>query len=514
MKIADVLPELTIQPLRRFADAWDVSTIKSDKRDVFEQAILGEASRIGTEEAVLQRLAAFEREIDYVHRTNAEMLLRRILDVPDYVIADECELIKGAVDADAAFFEYARGNASTRHLDQRSIDIYQSVLEVAWENKVSFDEYQLIERLRRKLNIARRDHRVMEIKVVRTSPIGPQEAEQALRDLSYHGFVCRFKRGGHTQAVLPEEIALRLRGIYGISLQSSAYRNLAAKLPIAVIRETLQQANQPAVSLKKEFLVERLIDGDVPPATLLEHLDNDALDELLANFPDEKPPPTMRAVKIRHLISHFDRFASGPVVPPPDGPDRIYYDHLVELASRQYDVLRARNVIERDQNVDRAFERGVRYAFSRLLGHLAKQFTGSSHADGGVVAKKGRMVLWDCKSSLEPYALTEVKCAQFLNYVHKEAPNVVCPFLVFSGEFTGDSQARALELKTKCPPGTEIALMTAADLKWLADKWNKEYPDKRLPLDVLAHSGLLNSEILQLRLELFAGQAQDREVAK
>jgi hypothetical protein len=114
MKIADVLAELTIQPLRRFADAWDVSTIKSDKRDVFEQAILGEASRIGTEEAVLQRLAAFEREIDYVHRTNAETLLRRILDVPDYVIADECELIKDAVAADAAFFEYAQGNASTR----------------------------------------------------------------------------------------------------------------------------------------------------------------------------------------------------------------------------------------------------------------------------------------------------------------------------------------------------------------------------------------------------------------
>jgi hypothetical protein len=511
MKIADVLAELTIQPLRRFADAWDVSTIKSDKRDVFEQAILGEVSRIDTEEAVLLRLAAFEREIDYVRRANAEMVLRRILDEPGYVIADECELIKRAVDADAAFFEYARGNASTRHLDQRSIDIYQSVLEMAWENKVSFDEYQLIERLRRKLNIARRDHRVMEIRVVRTPPIGPPEAEQALRDLTYHGFVCRFKRGGHTQVVVPEEIALRLRGIYSISLQSGAYKNLAAKIPITVIRQTLEQANQPAVSLKKDFLVERLIDGDVPPATLLEHLDNDGLDELFANFPDQKRP-ALRAVKIRHLISHFDRFVK-PVGPAPPDPDRTYYDYLVELASRQYDVLRAASVIEQDQNVDRAFERGVRYAFSSLLGYPVIRFTGSAHADGGVVAKKGRMVLWDCKSALKPYALTEPKCAQFLQYVAKEDPNVVCPFLVFSGEFTSDSEARALALKARCRPGTEIALMTAADLKWLADKWSTEYPGKRLPLDVLAHSGLLNREILKMRLELFAGQAQEREVA-
>jgi hypothetical protein len=108
MRIADVLAELTIQPLRRFAVAWDVSTIKSDKRDVFEQAILGEVSRIDTEEAVLQRVAAFEQEIDYVGRTNAEIVLRLILDEPGYAIADECQLIKAAVAAEAAFFEYAR----------------------------------------------------------------------------------------------------------------------------------------------------------------------------------------------------------------------------------------------------------------------------------------------------------------------------------------------------------------------------------------------------------------------
>jgi hypothetical protein len=266
------------------------------------------------------------------------------------------------------------------------------------------------------------------------------------------------------------------------------------------------------VSLKRDFLVERLIDGEVPPATLLEQLDNDALDELFDNFPGEKPP-ALRGVKIKHLISHFDRFASKPPGCT-EHPDEIYYANLVELASRQYDALRARGLIKRDQNVDRAFERGVRYAFSKLLGHPAIEFTGSEHADGGVATKKGRTVLWDCKSSLEPYALTEAKCAQFLNYVHKEAPTVVCPFLVFAGEFTSDSQAEALKLKTKCPPGTEIALMTAADLMWLADKWNKESPDKRLPLDVLAHTGLLNAGILEERLKLFAGRAEDREVAK
>jgi len=510
MKVADVLPELRIFPLRRFADAWSVSTIKSDKRDVFEQAILSEVSRIDSEEAVLDRLSGLERELDYMRRVNAEVVLRLILDEPGYVFADEGDLIKRAVASDAAFFDYASSATALRHLDARSLDIYQSVLEVAWEDGVSFDEYQLIKRLQRKLNINRRDHRVMELKAVGTTPLSPQEAEQAIRDLNSHGFICQFKPRGHTQVVLPEEIALRLRSIYGISLQSGAYRNLAAKLPVAVIKKALEQAKQPCASHKREFLVDRLIDGEIPPTTLLGGLGKGALDELFANFPNQKRP-TLRAVKIKHLISHFERFASTPVEPTPDNPDKTYYSYLVELAWRQYDVLRAANVIQHDQNVDRAFERGVRYAFSDLLGHPAIQFTGSAHADGGVAAKHGKMVLWDCKSALTPYGLTEPKCAQFLQYVAKEAPNVVCPFVIFSGGFTDESEARALSLKLSCPHGTEIALMTASELKWLADKWSKEYPGKRLPLEVLADSGFLDTEKLEMRLKLFRGQAVDKE---
>jgi hypothetical protein len=510
VKLIDLLPQLTIQPLRRFADAWSVKTIKSDKRDVFEQAILSEIGRIDTDVVVRERLAIFERELDYVRRSNAERLLRLILDEPGYAFPDEGGLISRLVTTEATFREYALSNTATRHLEPLSVDIYQSVLEVAWENRVSFDEYQLIRRLQRKLDINRRDHRVMEIRVGSVPIVGPAEAEQALRDLNYHGFVCQFKLRGHTQVVVPEELALRLRSIYGISLQSGAYRNLTAKLPMSAIRETLEQAKQPSVSLRKDFLVERLIDGDVPPANVLDKLDNNMLDELLAEFTSQKPP-SMRAVKMRHLIAYFDQYTlTSSNGDEPSDPDKVYYDYLAALAARQYEVLRAASVIQHDQNVDRAFERGVRYAFSSLFGHPAIQFTGNAHADGGIAAKRGRMVLWDCKSALTPYALTEPKCAQFLQYIMKEVPNVVCPFLIISGDFTGESAARALALKASCPRGTEIGLITATDLKWLADKWGKEYSDKLLPLDVLAHSGLLSLDILELRMKLFAGQAQDR----
>jgi len=510
MQIADVLPQLGIFPLRRFADAWAVSTIKSDKRDVFEQAILGELHRINSLDAVRQRLTALERQLDYLKRSNAEMALRMILDEPGYVVGDEAEFIKLIVEGDFAFVEYAKAPTSLRHLDRRTIDVYQSVIEVAWEDRVTFDEYQLIKRLQSKLGICRRDHLVLETRIRGRSPVSSQEVIEALKSLNYEGFVCQFKHQGRTQLVIPEEIACHLRTIYGIVLQSGAYRNLGSKLPTAAIRKALEDTGQPAVSHKKDWLIDRLIDGDISPAFVLDGLDDKALDEVFQTFPQEKRP-TMRAVKIRHLISHFERFAAKAPEPKPEDPDRTYFDYLAELCSRQYEVLRAANVIHRDQNVDRFFERGVRYAFRTFFGHPSLEFTGSAHADGGVVARNGRMALWDCKSAMEPYALTEAKCAQFLQYVAREAPTVVSPFLILSGSFTDDSSARALTLKANCRPGTEIGLLTAADLKWLAERWVRDYPAKRLPLDVLAHSGRLDRETLEFRLKAFAAKAEDKE---
>jgi hypothetical protein len=510
MQIADVLPQLGIFPLRRFADAWSVAAIKSDKRDTFEMAIVGARDRINSLEAVRQRLTAFERDLDYANRANAEMALRMILDQPGYVVGDEADFIKLVVERDAAFVAYAMASTSLRHLDRRTVDVYQSVVEVAWEDRVTFDEYQLIKRLQAKLGICRRDHLVLETRIRGRSPLTSQDISEALKSLNYQGFICQFKHQGRTQIVIPEEIASHLRTIYGMVLQSGAYRNLATKLPTAAIRKALEDAGQPAVSSRKDWLIERLMDGDVSPAVVLECLDDKALDELFQNFPHEKRP-TMRAVKIRHLLSHFERFAAKAPEPKPEDPDKTYFDNVVELGSRQYEVLRSANVIHRDQNVDRFFERGVRYAFRTFFGHPSLEFTGSAHADGGVVARNGRMALWDCKSAIGPYALTEAKCAQFLQYVARESPMVVSPFLIFSGSFTDDSSARALTLKANCPPGTEIGLLTASDLKWLAERWQKEYPDKRLPLDVLAHSGRLDRETLEFRLKAFASKAEDKE---
>ncbi len=508
MKIPDLLPQLTILPLRRFADAWSVKAIKGDSQVVYEQAILDDAARISSEPAVRDRLSAFERGLDYRAFAKADAVLRLVLDEPGYAL-DESAVVSRAVGADKSFAEYAGSKNAIQHLDQRTVDIYQSVLQVAYEDKLSFDEYQLVKHLQRKLGINRRDHRVLEARAVGGTPISPQDADQAIKDLASYGLVCRFRH----LVVCPEEIAVVLRAILGISLQAGAYRNLAMKVPVTVIKQALEAAGQPVAGVRKDTLIDRLIDGEVPPALLLEQLTSDALDELLRNFPNEKTP-AHRAVKIRHIVSLFERFASASSGVPADDPNKTYFAYLVELAARRYEALHAANVIRTEKDVDRAFERGVQYAFSELLGHAPLGFQGSDHADGGTEPENGRMILWDCKSALEPYPLTEKQTNQFLKYVAAAAPNRVSPFIIISHQFSPEAPSRALTLKAICRPGTEIALMTATDLKWLAEMWQRDYPSRKLPLDVLAHTGLLNRPEIEFRLAAFAQQAQDRESAK
>ena len=92
VKIVDILPQLTILPLRKFADAWDVAVVKSDNRDVFIQAIGDKLAGISSEAGVNARLRALERSLDYSRHSNANTVLRLILDQPGYA-ADESTLV-------------------------------------------------------------------------------------------------------------------------------------------------------------------------------------------------------------------------------------------------------------------------------------------------------------------------------------------------------------------------------------------------------------------------------------
>ncbi len=78
----------------------------------------------------------------------------------------EDELFKLVQKFEQAVIDEAKSENAFKFSDPKSVEIYETVLDVALEDDhVSIDEFRMLERLRIKLGITRREHRLLEAKL-------------------------------------------------------------------------------------------------------------------------------------------------------------------------------------------------------------------------------------------------------------------------------------------------------------------------------------------------------------
>jgi hypothetical protein len=378
---------------------------------------------------------------------------------------------------------------------------------------VNASEFHLLEVLRKKLGITRRDHRVIEVQLGRfPSATGKAhtvpEIEDAVRHLSHRGLVLEVHLPGGAKAYgIPDELGDAVRLEMGIELKGANFLALMAKIPVRVLRHALDEADQPFAG-DRDFLSARVLDGYVSPRAVLRLLGEEEMASLLAGLPGIKLEGS-KEIRVRNVVRYFDKLD---IADLGEGgtSDRteLYVRYFNDLARRSYDVLRAAGVITKDKDVDRGFEQATAHLFQVGLGMSLETFDGSNHPDGrAALDDPHRVLLWDCKSCEQHYALTDRLARQFLAYASSAAPKVASPLLVIAPAFSDDSLDAVMRLKVLCPPGTEIALITAEDLLWLSDTWAKRRTQGgagSLPWQVLATTGLLERTVLQKRLKAFA----------
>jgi hypothetical protein len=442
-------------------------------------------------------------------------VLRQLLNQPQY-IAPITEFHERLIDQEKAFVEWASRPTALRHLDPKSVDIYRAVLQAAWDTEgVDASEYHLLEVLRNKLGITRRDHRVVELQLghlpgTAGSTHSVDEIEQAIQHLVKHGLVLRIQLPEAVKSYcIPSEIGDALRELMGVELIAPAYINLLNKLPVSSLRDVLEATGQP-FSGTREFLIDRLIDGYVSPRAVLRSLDDERLNALLASLPSVRQEGS-REIKVRNIVKYYDRleFAT-PDASSAARPGELYLQYYVDLAWRRHDVLRAAGVIAKDLQIERRFEEATTALFTDYLGHVVERMEGSNHADGQVnLSDDRRVLLWDCKSCEGPYNLTDRLARQFLSYASAAAPRVASPMLIIGPDFAPDSVASVMRLKAQCAPGTEVALISAEDLLKLAQKWRrrtaKSATPAALPWQVLSFTGHLTEDVIKARLRTFSG---------
>ena len=149
----------------------------------------------------------------------------------------------------------------------------------------------------------------------------------------------------------------------------------------------------------------------------------------------------------------------------------------VELASRDYNKLRAAGIIEKDGQVERLFEEATTHLVSDYLFLKPQKLDGTSHADGKAIYQdKVHVLLWDCKSCESEYNLTLKTSQQFLDYCSRlQTPQIPCPMMIIAPSFSKESVLEAQRLKTKCPVGTEVALIEASTFLWLCRQWHQQH---------------------------------------
>ena len=510
MKLHEVLPLLGIRDLRWLADAWAVEVIRKEDRAEYIDRILQKRHELLDEDHVRPRVSFLD--LPYPVHTLVRAVLWELLNQPSCTVSVDV-FHEDLVAQETELLDWAASPRSLAHLDRATVEIYKAVLDAAWQDgSIGLSEHLLVERLREKLGICERDHRVMEIQIGRF-PSGSggahsiDEIENAAAHLVRHGLLIRPRLIDGTRAYcIPEELVPVLRSLHGIELIKPNFTSLLQQLPVATIRAALESERQPS-SGTRDFLSARVLDGRVSPRTVLRHLTDEQLDALLQSLPGIRQD-TYREVRIRRVVQYYDQLA---IVAPRSGePDTqlaSYLRYYTDLAKRSYDLLRATNVVNRDREIERGFEQATTALFQDCFRHSVVEMPGNNHPDGRVDLPDGtRAILWDCKSCDTVYALTDISARQFLAYVAAIEPRVASPFLVIAPDFTADSVAAAHRLKTACKPGTEIALVTAADLLWLADTW-KARADCALPWQILAVTGRLTRPMMEERLRTFAKAA-------
>jgi hypothetical protein len=161
-----------------------------------------------------------------------------------------------------------------------------------------------------------------------------------------------------------------------------------------------------------------------------------------------------------------------------------YYVVYHELASRSLPFLRENNIIVKDLDCEHYFEKATNYLFEVMLKNKPLMLTGTEHPDGKL-SFNDKYILWDNKSKETDVNLQD-HITQFDRYI-KSSDKAVAVFMVIAPSFTENSVKECV--KYSLSNDTLILLITADELKEVAETWHKKHPDESFNLGFFKQNG-------------------------
>lgn len=396
----------------------------------------------------------------------------------------------------------------------KDFSLLKFVLDEAWahDDRISVDEKNLIDKIRKYLNITVREQNMLEAKAGRYPTKGNvlhtrSDIDVVRKALQSAGLLFYIKNADNVPCdIIPEEIAAALRKYYGIEIRNYGYKQLILYVTkitkkqylLDIINKHNENPNTATVDLPANPTVpylQEVILKTIKPSNLLggfsprDGLDSAVLSKWCANL--GLNVSGAKATLITRILEYYDKLRKIEITS--EDEREKYFNVYYELACRDLAYLRENTIISKDLECEHYFEKATNYLFEVLLKNKPLLLTGTEHPDGKL-SYNDRYILWDNKSKETPVNLQD-HIAQFDRYI-RSSDKPVTVFMVIAPSFTENSIKECV--KYSLINDTQILLITADELKEVAERWHKAHPDEIFNLGYFKQNGRFDKSLLTI----------------
>lgn len=505
MKVADAIKQMSKLPLQRIVDSFTKDFPKSDE-DQARDIILRNAEELTNPERIATVLQFDGSFSDQIRQT---CTLEAFVNRPDWSASDQ-DIVDSLNRLEQDVLDAAGAEDSLRYENMERVEILRDVLKAALkDDKITFRELNLLHTLRDSLGLSEAVFRIVLAQMEHFPRPGnvlhtPTECRDALIKLQRCGIIFHCNKADGAPFVIPDEIRRSVMDALGLELGLHAWSKLLDSLTVVQLKGALAGKQLPYSGTKQE-LKDRIISSGLSPSRALGSLSAQDLYKLCSSLPGVTVAGT-KAERVTRIVGYFANLITKDVPGVDVPPGERFYNYLPELARRDRENLLANQVVTKDRDIEGAFETGTRFLFESKLGLTLVEMSGSEHPDGcigfgGRRKRNGDLLMWDNKSTETAYTFPPSHLRQFKRYIRDSKDPVAC-FLIVVAEADDGALNNAWRLEADCG-GTNVALIAAEDLAWLAEEWWSRSPDDKFNLEVLNATGILRRPILEQRMKLF-----------
>ena len=386
------------------------------------------------------------------------------------------------------------------------------LLDKAWAygDNISVDEKNLIDEVRKYLNITVREQNMLEAKASRYPTKGNvlhtrSDIDVARKALQSAGLLFYIKNSDNVPCdIIPDEIAVCIREYYGIEIKNYGYKQLILYVTkitkkqylIDIVNKNNENPNTATIDMPANptipFLQEIIL-RTIKPSNLLggysprDGLDSSVLSKWCGNL--GLNVSGSKASLVARILEYYDKLRKIEITS--NDEREKYYNVYHELACRDLVYLRENNIISKDLDCEHYFEKATNYLFEVLLKNKPLLLTGTEHPDGKL-SYNDKYILWDNKSKETAVNLQD-HILQFDRYI-RNSDKTVSVFMVIAPSFTENSIKECV--KYSLTNDTQILLITADELKEVAEKWKKAHPDESFNLGFFKQNGRFDKSLI------------------